>query len=207
VLKSLLIVSAYLLGSIPTGWVVTKIVKKRDIRKTGSGATGATNVLRELGAFWAILVAFCDVMKAFIPTKIAVKKWPNDHSLHVLVGSAATFGHTKPIFLKKSGGKAVSTSAGAFFALAGREKNLWKIFQFALGTFIGAIAGSRGIVALGSVLGVVFGGFYTIRMMIHRQISLWYGFGSLLAVGYIIYMHRDNMGRMARREEKPTKFW
>lgn len=205
--RILLVATAYLLGSIPTGWLVTKIVKKKDIRESGSGATGATNVFRELGAFWGAVVAFCDVMKSFIPTRIAVKKWPHNHILHILVGLAATIGHTNPLFLQTTGGKAVSTSAGALFAIAGREKNLWKIFQFSIGGFIGTLVGSRGIVSQGSVIGVFLGGFYAIQMMIHKQISLWYGFGTLLAAGYIIFMHRENMSRMLEGKEKQTKFW
>ncbi|MCH7541420.1 glycerol-3-phosphate acyltransferase, partial [Patescibacteria group bacterium] len=141
-MKILLIAVAYLLGSTPFGYLIVKLVKGKDIRNSDSGATGATNVYRQLGPYWAALVAFCDVTKAYLPTRIAVQSWPNEHGLHMLVAIAASLGHSKSLFLGFKGGKAVSTSTGSFIALAAREPKLWDVFKFSLGVFLGAIYGS-----------------------------------------------------------------
>ncbi|MEX0621689.1 MAG: glycerol-3-phosphate acyltransferase [Candidatus Woykebacteria bacterium] len=210
----MLLASAYLLGSIPFGWIITKILTSTDLRENGSGATGGTNVFRVLryklgtrrALFWAIVAAGCDVAKAYIPVRVAIKLRPNDHRLHLLVGGAATLGHTKPIFLKFQGGKAVSTTAGTFFAAAHRERRLWDIIQLAVGVFTGVIASSR-IVSLGSITGSIVGGYYAVRLAARRKISWWYGLAALLASAYIVIMHKDNVKRMARREEERTDLW
>lgn len=203
-MKALLVITAYLLGSIPTGFIVVKALKKEDIRKSGSGATGATNVHRKLGPFWAVPVAFGDVMKAYIPTLIAVKLWPNKHWLHLLVGGAANLGHSKSVFLRFRGGKAVSTSAGFFFAIAGREPKLWSVFYFSLGGFLGAIIGSGGIISLGSVFGPIIGSLYSTRLSNLSKVSKWYTFGLWMAAGFITLMHRENLVRLFRGEEPKT---
>lgn len=203
-LRFLLVVVAYFLGSFPFGWVLTKFLTGEDLRKTGSGATGATNVYRKLGPFWAVFVGLCDVMKAFLPTRIAVRLWPNQHWFHLIVGAAATLGHTRPIFLHSGGGKAVSTSAGAFFAITGREPQLWKIFQLGIGAALGLIIASGGIIYRGSVFGPFIGALYSIRLSNLSKLSKWYTFGMCLIAAFITYKHRENFARDIRRKEPKT---
>lgn len=203
-----------MLGSIHVGWVITRFLTGEDLRKNESGATGGTNVFRVLrdrlglrkASFWSIVAVSCDLLKAFLPTRLAVKLWPDEHWLHVLVGWMATLGHTKPVTLSFQGGKAVSTSVGSFIAITGREPKLWHIFQLGIGVFTGSIATSK-IVSLGSIAGSAIAGFYALRLAIHRQVSRWYGLSTLLTATYIIYLHRSNIKRMLKGGERRIRFW
>lgn len=202
--KFLLVVVAYLFGSTSFGFLITKVLTGDDLRKTGSSSTGATNVYRKLGPFWAIFVGFCDVMKAFIPTRIAVKFWPNQHWFHLLVGAAAVIGHTWPVFLRSGGGKAVTPSVGVSFAIISREPKLWKVFQFALGGALGMIIASRGIIYRGSVFGPFLGALYSIRLSNLSKLSRWYTLGICLIAAFITYTHRENFSRDFKGEEPQT---
>jgi len=106
----LLMAGAYLLGSIPTGYIVVKAMTGKDIRKTGSGNIGATNVKRVLGMKWFLLVLFLDALKGFIPvfvsTALLAEKLP---FVPVTTGLAAILGHTFTLFLGFKGGKGVAT--------------------------------------------------------------------------------------------------
>jgi len=119
----LLILAAYLLGSVPFAYLVTKAVRGIDIREVGSGNVGATNVGRALGRKWGILVFALDVLKGFLPTLAALLlhgcvigqvKLPLGVAL---TGFAAVAGHNWPIFLKFKGGKGMATSCGVFLAV------------------------------------------------------------------------------------------
>jgi glycerol-3-phosphate acyltransferase PlsY len=121
-LSALGVLAAYLIGSIPFGYLITYWKKGIDIRTVGSGNLGATNVGRELGFRYFLLVLFLDQSKGFLPTLAArilesqhLGSWPPD--LPVLVALAAILGHTFPIYLRFRGGKGVATSLGAVLAL------------------------------------------------------------------------------------------
>jgi len=204
------IVTAYLIGSIPFGLIIVKILTGKDLRWEGSGATGGTNTFRTLresmgtkkALAWAVVAGTLDILKAFFPTWIAVKSHPDEARLHVLVASGAVTGHTKPIFLGFRGGKAVSTTAGVLIALASKEKKLWSVFQFALGICLGALAGTGGIVSVASLTGSAAGGLYALILAARGQISKMYGLGLAVVAFYIWLMHWENIGRLRRREEK-----
>jgi len=198
------VVISYLLGSVPFGWIAVKTWAGKDLRKIGSGTTGGTNVSRHVGPAVALLVGVCDVLKAFLPTRLAVRRYPNNHLLHLLVAAAAMLGNSRSIFLGFKGGKAVSGAAGALFALAGRERRLWDVFKLAMGVFFGAIIGSGGKVSLGSISGSTAGGVYALELAHQRKISTLYAFGTVGASAYIIYLHRENAGRIVRGEEPNT---
>jgi glycerol-3-phosphate acyltransferase PlsY len=119
----LLIVCAYLAGSVPFAYLVAKAVGGIDIREVGSGNVGATNVGRALGRGWAILVFSLDVLKGLLPTlaallahgsRIGGQALPPGAALTAL---AAVAGHNWPIFLGFKGGKGMATSCGVFLAL------------------------------------------------------------------------------------------
>lgn len=111
-------VAAYLLGSIPTGYIIAKLVKGIDIRTCGSGNPGATNVYRTVGAAAGITTFILDVLKGFLPTFFAVKYFGSAHSIFwILAGLCAISGHIWTVFLSFRGGKGVATTAGVFFAL------------------------------------------------------------------------------------------
>ena len=111
----LVILFSYLSGSMPFGLILTKIFTGKDIRKTGSGNIGATNVLRMGNKTLALATLFLDILKGYIPVIIAQVYFPGLIQLSCLL----TFlGHIFPIWLKFKGGKGVATYLGILFALS-----------------------------------------------------------------------------------------
>lgn len=111
---------SYLVGSIPFGFLITRIVKGVDIRQIGSGNPGATNVSRILGKPYGILVFVLDMLKGFFPVFIFDQMFAGDgHSISVIFcGVGVICGHTFPVFLGFKGGKAAATGCGVFLWLA-----------------------------------------------------------------------------------------
>jgi glycerol-3-phosphate acyltransferase PlsY len=109
--------AAYLLGSIPFGYVLVRIFKKEDIRSTGSGNIGATNVARSGARGLALATLFLDLGKAFLAVKFAQHLAPTDYDLAVAAAVAAILGHVFPIWLRFRGGKGVASALGVFLAL------------------------------------------------------------------------------------------
>ncbi|MHC4498135.1 MAG: glycerol-3-phosphate 1-O-acyltransferase PlsY, partial [Planctomycetota bacterium] len=117
----ILIVAAYLLGSVPFGIIIAKAHGK-DLRNIGSGNIGATNVSRALGRKWAYFCFLLDVLKGFVPTLLAVLliSFPPSITELLLVlaaGVAAILGHILPVYLRFKGGKGVATSFGVALGL------------------------------------------------------------------------------------------
>jgi glycerol-3-phosphate acyltransferase PlsY len=113
----LYIILSYLIGSIPTGYILYNLSEKKDIRGFGSQATGATNVLRLKGWKYAMPVGLFDILKGFFVMYFALKLIP-DKRLALLCGFLVVLGHCFPIFIKFKGGKGVATAVGAYAALA-----------------------------------------------------------------------------------------
>ena len=115
--NALIVVGGYLVGSIPSGVVVVRLLRGEDIRAQGSGNIGASNVWRQYGRWLGVPVALLDVAKGFVPALVGLKiggEW-----VGVLAGSAAMLGHARPIWLGFSkGGKMVATGGGVALALA-----------------------------------------------------------------------------------------
>ena len=105
---------AYLLGSIPFGFILTKIFIKKDIRKSGSGNIGASNVLRSGGKFLGLLTLLLDGAKGYFTILITL----NNFQDYLILSASLTFmGHLFPIWLKFKGGKGVATYLGILFAI------------------------------------------------------------------------------------------
>jgi len=113
----ILILISYLLGSIPFGYIAGRI-NKIDIKKIGSGSTGATNVSRALGVKWAFLVAILDVLKAAIPLYLAFKYLTIEWQI-ALISIIPVLGHIFPIWLKFKGGKGIATFVPGLIAFLG----------------------------------------------------------------------------------------
>lgn len=117
---ALLVIFSYLMGSIPTGYIIVKKKFNKDIREFGSGNIGATNVGRIAGKKLSKVTAICDMLKAIIPVLITylflyLELLNCNKSIALsLVAIAAILGHNYTIFLKFKGGKGVATSAAAF---------------------------------------------------------------------------------------------
>jgi acyl phosphate:glycerol-3-phosphate acyltransferase len=110
---SIYLIPAYLLGSIPFGLILTKLTGYGDIRKSGSGNIGATNVFRK-SKFLGGATLLCDLGKGALSVYLC-KILLNDYLLEILSGVAVILGHIFPVWLKFKGGKGVATAIGVFF--------------------------------------------------------------------------------------------
>jgi glycerol-3-phosphate acyltransferase PlsY len=113
----LLVTGGYLVGSIPTGVIVSKLFGAKDVRQEGSGNIGATNVFRVSGAKLGILTLLGDVAKGMIPVALTCSL-TNSEMWIAAVALFTFLGHLFPIFLKFRGGKGVATALGIFLVLA-----------------------------------------------------------------------------------------
>jgi len=113
----LVVLGGYLLGSMPFGYWLVRLLKGEDIRKVGSGNIGATNVWRTYGKAYGIPIVVLDVAKGFIPALVGTLLV--DELVGALAGGAAMLGHWRPLFLRfQKGGKTVATAGGTFFGIA-----------------------------------------------------------------------------------------
>ncbi len=185
----LLVLISYLLGSIPTGYLVGRYLKGIDIREYGSGSTGATNVLRNLGKGPGILVLTVDALKGAIAVGLVfLLSWvPETWQawLVVLTGLGAVIGHSKSVFLNFSGGKSVATSLGVLLVMSPL------VGLGTLGSFLLMLAISR-IVSLSSITGAIAVVFL---MWILGQ-PLPYIIFAACAGGYVIIRHQSNISRL-----------
>jgi acyl phosphate:glycerol-3-phosphate acyltransferase len=113
----LAILGGYLLGALPFGYWVPRLVRGEDIRTKGSGNVGASNVFRVYGRSLGLPVALLDIAKGFAAASLGL--WAGGALIGVLAAAAAMIGHARPIFLRfQKGGKMAATAGGATFALA-----------------------------------------------------------------------------------------
>jgi glycerol-3-phosphate acyltransferase PlsY len=115
--EALAVLGGYLLGSLPFGYWVPRLVRGEDIRTRGSGNVGASNVFRVYGRSLGVPVALLDVGKGFAAAALGL--WAGGALIGVLAAAAAMLGHARPVFLRfQKGGKMAATAGGATFALA-----------------------------------------------------------------------------------------
>ena len=180
------LVCAYLLGSIPFGYLLVRAFHHRDIREVGSGNTGATNVARE-GKFLGIVTLALDLGKAMASILIARHLVPGDYNLEVAAAIAVIVGHIYPVWLTFRGGKGVACALGVFLMLVPKA---------ALGillVFLVVVTLTR-FVSLASILGAAsfpLFGFYFVR---HPSPLVVFGF--LFIPALIIWKHRSNISRL-----------
>jgi glycerol-3-phosphate acyltransferase PlsY len=111
-------VASYLLGSLPTSWIVVKLVKGQDLRTLGSGNLGATNLFRQLGWRWALPAALIDVAKGAVPVLVFGPRAGGGDLMALALGVTAVLGHVFSLFVNFKGGKGVATGAGVLLGLA-----------------------------------------------------------------------------------------
>ena len=174
----------YLLGAIPCGYLAGRWLKGIDLRDCGSGSTGATNVLRNVGKGPALLVFLLDVCKGALAVLLAKSVGLNDW-VQVLAGLAALAGHIWPVWLGWKGGKAVATGLGMFLGLA------WPVGLASFGLFMATISLSR-IVSLASVVAAIG---LPVLMLVAGNSSA-YVVVSLVASSMVIWRHRSNIQRL-----------
>ena len=187
----LILIISYLLGSIPTGYLVGKYIKNIDLRKVGSGSTGATNVLRNVGKWPALFVFLIDVAKGFAAVKVT-DIFISNTQITLLAGLLAISGHIWPIWLKGKGGKAVATGLGFFLALS------WEVGLSALGIFLLILKFSR-IVSLSSISAAIC---LPLLMFFHYgQVNHPYTLISALVSLVVIWKHKTNIIRLSKGSE------
>ena len=180
----LLLAAGYLLGSIPSGFLAGRWLKGIDLRDYGSGSTGATNVLRNVGKAPALVVFLVDVGKGALAVLLA-KSFGMSDWLQVLAGLAALAGHIWPVWLGGKGGKAVATGFGMFLGLA------WPVGLACFGMFMAVISIFR-IVSLSSVVAAVS---LPVLMALAGGSSAYLGV-SLVACLLVLWRHRSNIQRL-----------
>ena len=182
---------AYLIGSIPFGFILTKIFLKKDIRDIGSGNIGATNVLRTGNKSLGYGTLFLDVIKAVIPVIYVKLNYPD----YIFIASLCVFlGHIFPIWLKFKGGKGVATYVGILFSI-----NLTIGFVFIGVWFFTFLISKYSSLSslLGSLSVPIYLFFFTSQNLI---------FFSIMFI-LIIYTHRENVIKLKNKEESKTKIY
>ncbi len=210
-------VIAYLLGSINTAVIVTKIVAGKDIRKMGSGNAGFTNVLRTVGKVPAIFTIACDFLKAVTAVLIGSLLFaliPADNVIlsneymavgKYIAGVCCILGHSYPVYFHFKGGKGVVTAAALILIVD------WRVFLLMLGTFIIVFIATKTI-SIASLSAAALYGFYTLAISLTYDYfsgagySLTYVIFSTVAAfligAFVIVKHKENIKRIIRGEEK-----
>lgn len=196
---ALLLVAAYLLGSLPTGYLIARWMKGIDIRQYGSGGTGATNVLRTVGKGPAIAVLMIDLLKGLLAVLLVGLAWPQVLTLAtegslvldwqpwvtMLAGVLAVVGHSKSVWINFTGGKSAASGLGVLLGLA------WPVALGAAATFGLTLALSR-IVSLSSMAAAIA----TVILLAATGQPLPYVVLGSLGALYVILRHRSNIDRL-----------
>ncbi|WP_414153531.1 glycerol-3-phosphate 1-O-acyltransferase PlsY [Prochlorococcus sp. MIT 1307] len=184
---------SYLLGSIPSGYLAGKWLAGIDLRRIGSGSTGATNVLRHVGKWPALVVFLIDVIKGVIPILIAKNLVLNDY-WQVGAGLTALAGHIWPIWLGGKGGKAVATGLGVLLGLT------WQVGMACFGIFLTMLSLSK-IVSLASIVSSISLPILMFLSFDGREIQPAYLSFSLLTMLIVLWRHRSNLKRLVEGNE------
>jgi len=187
--KLLLVIFAYLFGSVLFGELIAKL-KGVNLREVGSGNVGATNVSRALGKKYGVLVFFLDMLKGFIPTSLAISLYGLDSWVVAFVGLASVLGHMFSVFDRFRGGKGVATSFGVILALS------TKLALISLAIWSGILYWKR-IVSLASISTAVLSPLLFLILGYPTHLFLM----SVLIAILIVYKHRSNIERLIRGEE------
>ena len=182
---------SYLMGSVPFGFILTKVFLKKDIRDIGSGNIGATNALRAGNKSLGYGTLFLDIIKAIIPVVYVKLNYPD----YIFIASLCVFlGHIFPIWLKFKGGKGVATYVGILFSI-----NLTIGFVF-IGVWFFTFLISK-YSSLSSLLGSLSVPIYILFFTNQNLV-----FFSIMFI-LIIYTHRENVKRLKNKEESKTKIY
>jgi glycerol-3-phosphate acyltransferase PlsY len=177
---------AYLLGGIPFGYLLVKLTTGKDVRASGSGNIGATNVLRTTGRAIAVATLILDIAKGFAAVWIAATLTGDDEWWISAAALAVMAGHAYPVFLRFKGGKAVASFIGAFLYLTPLP-----LFATVI-VFVAAVAVTRHISA-GSVLAA---GMFPLAVWLILHPPAPVLIASLIAGAFIVVRHRANIQRL-----------
>jgi glycerol-3-phosphate acyltransferase PlsY len=195
-LSILILVTAYLLGSIPFGYLLVRFFRKEDIRALGSGNIGATNVARSGAKGLGLLTLFLDALKGALAVYIAIHFAPavNGAASDLAIAAAvvAVLGHVFPIWLGFKGGKGIATALGVFIALVPA------VALASLILFIVVVAITR-LVSLGSILAAASIPVFAVLLVPSHTLSLLIGLSIISMVS--ILKHHANIVRLLHGQE------
>lgn len=197
---------SYLIGSIPTAYILGKILKGKDLRQFGSHNVGATNAFRVLGRGIGITVLFIDIIKGMIPVVlisdyiIAKNIYVSDEIIRVILGIACACGHNWTIFLNFKGGKGVAVTFGVLLGLAIRYSTLRIIFGYVLGVWIITFF----ILRMVSVASLLSSLALPLFMFWFKQKQEFIILSIILSV-FIIFRHKSNIKRILAGKEPRLK--
>ena len=200
----LILIAAYLLGSIPFGYLVVRARTGGDVRETGSGGTGATNVSRRAGKLAGILTLMLDAAKGAAAVWLARLFLTEDLGINWWVAAAVVLvilGHCFPVWLRFRGGKGVATGVGAFLALSPMAVAIVGVI------FIVIVAATR-YVSLGSITAAAL--FPLCVWLLGNRAPAQTESAPMLTAAIagallIIFMHRANIGRLMSGTENKFK--
>lgn len=203
----MLFILAYILGSIPGGYLITKLVKKDDIRNYGSKSTGATNTTRLLGFKLGLVAALIDVLKGVVLLVILkVFNLTNYYildgfNLLVYYGLASVIGHIFPIFLNFKGGKAVATSFGVVLFLNPLIALLGILIFILVAKLTNYVSVSSMVAATSIFILSLLSYIFNIKYLNYQTLSLETVIAYFIFVLIIIYRHKNNIIRLLNNEE------
>ncbi|HUL34274.1 MAG TPA: glycerol-3-phosphate 1-O-acyltransferase PlsY [Candidatus Eisenbacteria bacterium] len=193
-------VLAYLLGSIPFGWILTKLFGGSDIRKSGSGNIGATNVARVVGPAAGVFTLLLDAAKGALAVWLAARFAEHRAAPMMVAGAVALVGHCFPVWLKFKGGKGVATALGVFLMLAPLAAIGALLF------FLGVVLVWR-YVSLGSVAAAA-----AMPLLVYLLWAPGHApplvviFGTLFASALVVFKHDANLQRLVDGTEPRFSF-
>lgn len=182
----LAIVIAYLLGGIPFGFLLVKLTRGTDVRESGSGNIGATNVLRTTGRAAGLATLALDIAKGFVAVWLAANLTDNAPEWTSLAALAVMAGHAFPVFLKFQGGKAVATFIGAFAYLTPLP------LAAVLVLFVITVAVTRYISAASILAAATFP--FGVWIILHPPIQV--TIAAFIAGAFIVFRHKSNWSRL-----------
>lgn len=197
-INALIIICAYLIGSIPSALWIGKIFYKTDIRQHGSGNLGTTNTFRVLGKKPGIAVLLIDILKGTAAVLLPLLPFFSDSTVHPLIlGVIAAAGHMFPVFARFRGGKAVATSGGVVLGYH------LPLFLILLIVFVIALKLTK-MVSLSSMIVSAAAIIYVIG---HWMMTGDYALFILVVIlaGFIFYRHRENIKRIKNGTEPKIK--
>jgi glycerol-3-phosphate acyltransferase PlsY len=193
-------VAAYLLGSIPFGLLLTRLFGGGDVRKSGSGNIGATNVARVAGPLAGIITLHFDAGKGVAAVWVAGRVSNESATWMTIAALAALVGHCFPIWLKFRGGRGVATAAGAFFVLC-PPALLGSVIVFLLVVFFWRYVSLASISAAAAMPLLIY-----FLWAPHHAPPPIVTFGALAAAAIIVYKHDANIQRLVHGEESKFSF-
>jgi glycerol-3-phosphate acyltransferase PlsY len=187
---------AYFLGAIPFGYILVKLKTGGDVRSTGSGNIGATNVLRTTGRTAGVITLLLDIAKGYLAVWAAGRLTGGDSTWMAAAAVVVMLGHAYPVFLAFRGGKAVASFVGAFLCLTPLA------LVAVLVVFVGVVAWTRHV-SMGSIVAAAL---FPLAVWLIAVPALPVELAALIGAVLIIYKHSNNIRRLRDGTESEFSF-